>query len=519
MTSRLQLTLVSVLSAVVIGVLWGTELPLGIPGEWTWERVPSPGNSIEMALGFVEVLIVGGIYLEIASAGLSRFRDDERSPISRVRLLGWLAALTAGGLCWLVTVQAVVPSSRGLEKIPFVIYSRGASGYFHKARYEVANLGDFLSGYESLMAEGDTLHLGTHPPGLFVGYRALIATVDSVPSLQSVAELTMPNSVSEAFDVLNDSATRPDERLSRSDRAVIWLAALLTMSACAATVIPLFFLIALTCDRRSAWGAIAFWPLLPALAVFTPKSDVLFAFPAALLLCVWMLAVHRRSVGLGVVAGLVGWLCLFCSLAFLPIGLVAFIAGLLFAPDRDTKSPDKSLAARLWLPVVGGVVSILMLTLATAVIFDMNLLKVWQHNYHNHAAFYDNFTRTNWKWLIESPIELLVACGVPVFALALSRLKSDWSNIQKQPASGNFVSRRRSLPSETVAVSLVWGLLWLSCKNSGEVARLWCPLLPLLIWLSASPGLSNRHRQWLGLLVVQMVTCWLTVARVSGFHF
>ena len=59
----------------------------------------------------------------------------------------------------------------------------------------------------------------------------------------------------------------------------------------------------------------------------------------------------------------------------------------------------------------------------------------------------------------------------------------------------------------------------MSCKNSGEVARLWCPLLPLLIWLSASPGLSNRHRQWLGLLVVQMVTCWLTVARVSGFHF
>ena len=78
-----------------------------------------------------------------------------------------------------------------------------------------------------------------------------------------------------------------------------------------------------------------------------------------------------------------------------------------------------------------------------------------------------------------------------------------------------------------VAVSVVWGLLWLSGKNSGEAARLWIPLMPLALWLL--PGGWSREttdrddcvsdREWLALLVLQSVTCLLTVARVSGFHF
>ena len=79
----------------------------------------------------------------------------------------------------------------------------------------------------------------------------------------------------------------------------------------------------------------------------------------------------------------------------------------------------------------------------------------------------------------------------------------------------------------------VWTLLWLSGKNSGEAARLWCPLLPILLAVAAG-GLanpvessdaassveeSNSERRWLILLSCQAAVCVPTVIRVSGFHF
>ena len=34
-------------------------------------------------------------------------------------------------------------------------------------------------------------------------------------------------------------------------------------------------------------------------------------------------------------------------------------------------------------------------------------------NFRNHAAFYDHYTRTYWKWLLVNPIELIFAVGAP----------------------------------------------------------------------------------------------------------
>jgi len=82
-------------------------------------------------------------------------------------------------------------------------------------------------------------------------------------------------------------------------------------------------------------------------------------------------------------------------------------------------------------------------------------------------------------------------------------------------------------------VVFVWGLLWLSGKNSGEAARLWIPLLPLLMWVMAN-GLrgeatrgdivepsarSLRESGFIVALVIQMIVSGGTVLRVSGFHF
>ena len=77
----------------------------------------------------------------------------------------------------------------------------------------------------------------------------------------------------------------------------------------------------------------------------------------------------------------------------------------------------------------------------------------------------------------------------------------------------------------------VWGLLWLTGKNSGEAARLWTLFLPWLICLatiqleelSADPPLSLKARkrlEWtmIGFMAIQFLVCLLTVTRVSGFQ-
>jgi len=72
---------------------------------------------------------------------------------------------------------------------------------------------------------------------------------------------------------------------------------------------------------------------------------------------------------------------------------------------------------------------------------------------------------------------------------------------------------------------IVWGLLWLTGKNSGEAARIWILFLPWLIWIASTQidvmlklGSSFRVRQRYvtTLLVVQLIVCLLTVQRVGA---
>ena len=224
---------------------------------------------------------------------------------------------------------------------------------------------------------------------------------------------------------------------------------------------------------------------------------------------------------------------LFCSLAFLPIGLIAFVASLLgtVGMTDDENSIDASrksvfwqlvMPVVLWKPLLGGIFAVVGLTVVVSLLCEMNLLNVWIHNYHNHAGFYAQFERTAWKWWLVNPLELVLAAGVPVFFLLVRSAKLTLTHAKaalQQPLLVSFVS--------------VWTLLWLSGKNSGEAARLWCPLLPILLAVAAGglPGSISRSdaisadkesqddRGWLILLSCQAVACAATVVRVSGFHF
>ncbi len=515
------------LSAISVAFLWLTSIPLGIPGEWTWDRISVA--DAEMALGAAEAMIAGIVYVLIAWLGSRRI-----GTCSRLEVAAWLAGIASVGFGWLLAVQEAPPSGWRMSKAAFVLYYPGSSGYFHKARYEMPDTAEFLRNYEDLMAEGDVLHIGTHPPGLFLLYRSLIDELKHRPELSQWIANTAPESVDEAFELLDGNLRRSGKELTVSDRAVIWLATMLTQVSFVLAIVPIFLLIHQTCCREISWRVAVFWPLLPALAIFIPKSDVLFVLPAALLTWSWLVAARRQSFLIGAFAGAIGWCGLFCSLAFLPIGLIALLASLLLSVefpepgqhDSDSEATLKNVVRQmvmpvlLWKPLLGGILAVVGVTLAVSDFCEMNLLNVWIHNYHNHAAFYAKFPRTIWKWWLANPLELIVAAGVPVVFLAATS------------ASRLFQSRVEAM-RQPLLVSLlsIWTLLWLSGKNSGEAARLWCPLLPLLLAVAAgglhrtadsadstSDNQSTGEFDWLVLLCCQVVVCAATVIRVSGFH-
>jgi hypothetical protein len=264
--------------------------------------------------------------------------------------------------------------------------------------------------------------------------------------------------------------------------------------------------------------------------------------PAALLTWTWLSAATRQSFFIGVIAGAIGWAGLFCSLAFLPIGLIALVASLLLSVEfpksgqhtgADEDSDDDgevtlknvvrqmAMPVSLWKPLLGGILAVVGLTFAVSHFCELKLLNVWFHNYHNHAEFYAQYSRTMWKWWLVNPLELIFAAGVPVVFLAATS------------ASRLFRSRGDALQQPLLLSLLaIWVLLWLSGKNSGEAARLWIPLLPALLVVSASGWLktpestdttsddtANNERSWLVVLSCQAVVCAATVLRVSGFHY
>jgi hypothetical protein len=242
-------------------------------------------------------------------------------------------------------------------------------------------------------------------------------------------------------------------------------------------------------------------------------------------------------------AGAVLWLGLFLSLAMLPVILLAGLVTLTAewakwsaARSAGTAAGRFSDCGRKVSVLAAAGFGVLLPCLLLWGLSGLNLPRVWEISYHNHAGFYAQFQRTYWKWLLVNPIELAVAVGVPLAVAAVAGLGSLWS-----ARSG---ARHSSLAQFCGGAVVTWGLLWLSGKNSGEAARLWIVLMPWLIVLAAPtitgelPGLGTfsttgaspsahspaataeaaTDSRWLILLALQFVVNIGLVTRVVGFH-
>ncbi len=518
----------------MLAVLWCTSLPLGVPGEWTWDRAATePDSPWNLASG----LVISSMFIAFVIRGRQRFEAFAESSRYRFESVAWLAGLVVLGVAWLWLVQEIAPIKNRVGKSAFVLYYPSSSGYFTRARYDDPRAGALLARYEELMREGDVLHTGTHPPGLFLVFHGLFMLCESSPVLSAFLDATQPGSFRESCDVIATNSLRghPPRTLLPLDRRVLWLATLIVMFSASLTVVPLYGLIRRSVSAANAWTCAALWPAVPALAMFIPKSDAAFPCLGMLLVWIWLTAWERRSLWLSWLAGLMTWCCLLCSLAFLPVLLAAFcltLGGNLwqFVRDRRGRTAINSgtaftspLTLRHGLCLLAAVVGGAIPTVLLGVFAHINLLTVWWWNYQNHAGFYRQYPRTYWKWLLVNPLELSFAAGWPIAFLALLGCVHGLSSGFRGRGSGWGTQTLKIVTSLT----LVWGILWVTGKNSGEAARLWLLFMPWLIWLasfeiesmlSQSNDPDVRQRISLRILAIQFLVCLLTVTRISGFH-
>ncbi|MEZ6129246.1 MAG: hypothetical protein R3C59_11230 [Planctomycetaceae bacterium] len=531
-------------------VLLTPTVPLGVTGvnadgspavEWVWQRHRTVDGVADALERMLPAALAGALLFGVSrfgTPGTNSVRTTTARPASaqptsaqtdsvgRWRAAARYVALIAAAWLWGQQLQQTAPMEHRETKPLWVLYDPSSSGYFFEAAFHMDSTAEFLAGYEARMQQGEVLHVGTHPPGLFLLSKGCLTLCEASPTLVSWLFSVQDVRQREAFRLL-ESQTRFAPPLTTPQLAALQLLSGFTNLAVALTIIPLAFLSHLLLTRSIAWHLSCLWATFPCLAVFSPKSDVLFALTSTTVLACGMAAMvssSRRPVCRAVVAGGVLWLGLMLSLAHLPVVvlLIGFAAVRAIGNGRTTLQGDA-----IVLSTLAG--TVLLLTVVFQWLTHCNLFAVWSWNLTNHAGFYDQFTRTWWKWLLVNPIELAFSTGLPVFALAIAGMISCLRHVRQKPSEAGHAFCTAAL------ITLL--ALWLSGKNQGEAARLWCFLTPWLLiaagWYqtsslaSESPvspvvapqssrgSLTAADR----LLIAQIAISILTVSHVSGFSF
>ncbi len=505
MPCRLLILFSAVIGAALLLAPWP---PLGVAGEWVWPRNALPADVVEALDRVIWPLICGSVIVAFCVTGLRRI--NKVGNLQRGLLL---LGLTGLSFLWLNAVRQAAPSPHRELRPIWILYDKYASGYFYEAAFNVTSTRQMLADYESRLAKGDVLHEGTHPPGLLLLNRGLLTLTAQYPVVVRFSEALQDRESVRMFrDV--ETAGMIARPLSKSEFAALHLSSLLSTLFAAMTVIPVFGLTSRLTDSTTAWRAAALMITVPTIGIFVPRSDVLYTCSGMILAWVTVAAIltERRRMRwlLAILSGFILAGCLLLSLAHVPVlvmlTLFAASFGLMGIKDRCGRTLETALVAA---------VSFGITCEAWQHWTDCNLFKVWRLNLENHAGFYAQSVRTWSAWFAVSPLELAMAVGLPLAAIAIVTLVQAMNSIR--------VSNPKSVTNGrlfALACALTWICLWLSGKNMGEAARLWCFLTPWCAIIAAqvvNADAVNSQKTWLLLLVAQLVIATITVGRVSGF--
>jgi hypothetical protein len=467
-------------------VLWQAlsdppSIRLGVPGEWTWKYEFSPYG--DRAL----ICLVGAAMLGwLCYTTRDRLMEllDNRVPLF---LLGAVA------LCFWLQASFAYLSRSGFGQGVFWMATPKVNVDFAEA-CEAESLGALLQEAQN-PDRPFRIHLSTHPPGPTIFYliqkRLWESAPDAAERFVVVAEFCLPYAGDSRVIVEKEVLGRS---LSAVEAATLYSSILLLWLVVALGVVPLYFWAADLFGRATAIGAVALYALTPSFLLFNPVTDQLYAPLGMAILAMLHLGLARRDPAQLAFAGVLTWMAMQFTLAFLVVLFVfALHVGLEAYSERRVAETAKLLG---WAAGAFLAVAALLLILP----HRYNSFLVWKLCMAHNAGF--NVGRSYLPWVAYNPADFLLFLGVPTATLFLRELA--------------VAIRRRSedVPWRfTVALAATILILNFSGTNRGEVARLWMFLMPMAAAVAAhalckpedEEGKDWRLPWAYGLLFVQAV--------------
>lgn len=482
-------------TVLFVSLLQAGVLPPGVPGEWQWQK---PNTQMTMNEWFWGIFSLLTYLLITALLGLFATGNKIRQRLALVSLLPCAGLVQIG-------LQMGAPSTFGLAKWAMCTFYPAASGYFTVAITEVDNLPEFLENYPNWIKQQDSLHIGTHPPGLIVEAKWWLNFWEARPQFSKAFLNLLFGELRQAIYQIVPGRKFPDW----------YLAAIVSISTthwflCALTVWPLWMMLQrLGFSFHTSWSIAAIWPVVPSAVMFQPASDI--AFPVLLCTAIFLsldsdesVASFSRLILESLVCGLILSFGMFLSLVFLPIGLIVGLT-LMFLSKRKWKQ------RLLRVTAVG--VGFIFGTLLWGILSKSNPLMIWYYNQINHGRFYDEYPRSYLKWIIADLMEVAFGFGLPLTTLLLISLFFIW--LVKHQKSSAF--RLFLMTVSTLA------FLMFSGKSLSEVSRLWLPFMPLLtipvaiLFESRNSAIPLLRSSTLLLLMIQILWMQTFIQVVYSF--
>ena len=435
-------------AATIPILLWvlSPAAPLGVPNEWVWNRSSAPPTQI---VGWAFPVLAAILYIGVVLAGWSFLKRSGH--------WAWLClpALLATAAIWQYALASFPNAGLGMERWPSSVYWPSTSGYFTIAS-EVDDLPAFLRDYDEWIATQDSFHVGTHPPGLIILSRWWLDFFRNRPRASEQFLDFTPTQISDGMSILPDTQRRDPVGLAAIVALIMtaWTASLLVAPA-------MYALVRTTGSAEEAWVAAAIWPLAPASLLFVPVGDCLYPLLAVLSFLATVWAIRMRTGFLAILAGMLCWVGLMLSLAFL---VVAGITALTIT-CRMLHAGERLIAVWLLICLATGVL------LPSELAYEsvgLDVIEIWRTNLAKHSGFYEAMPRSYFPWIGINLIEFAAMTG-PVVLLGASlwalRRLGRWE--------------AAALDDMVLSWFVLLVVLDISGRNLSEAARLWLFLAPM----------------------------------------
>ncbi len=330
--------------------------------------------------------------------------------------------------------------------------------------------------------KSESVHIALSMPGWPIIYYGLTKLLAAYPGVSEILGMGLRPFLCHNVPIMN---------LSNAQLASSWFGIAAPLWA-ALTIVPLYFLGRAAADESTARKAIAWWPLVPSLAMFlgTLNSPT----PLLSMTIVYFLWGGLSETGRGVnwrlvLAGILTAVAITLTFAFAPLILFAGLLALV------TWQRDEQLSWVLDLrkPVMAGLqfgIGLLLVFAIYTVIGRHTPIQILANSMANHL----DLKRKYWPWLGLHAWDFILFVGLPAFGLFIMGM-TRWG--------------RKSIRQLAATLSLTLIIVILSGTARGETGRLWLFFMPVLLLVAADVLVKLPRSLRYGLVATQAF--WLLV--------